>query len=119
MKKLAAVLALFLGVAALSPAPAQAYPGADGYDAGYCIAGGIKMGYSNWFSGTGQIVAIDVDDNSSSNALRRVQWSSPLWVGTAVTDLARHEIYRANRTEAPTLTLYTTSGAYCSVKLDG
>jgi hypothetical protein len=108
-----------VGIAATA-APANAYPGPDGYDSGYCYASsGMKLGASNWFSGTGQIVAIDVNDASSSNNLSRVQWSSPLWVGTATTSLARKEIYRASKTEVMRLTLYTTSGATCSLYLDG
>jgi hypothetical protein len=115
-----AVAALAAVGIAVTAAPANAYPGPDGYDSGSCLAStGMKLGASNWFSGTGQIVAIDVDDSSSSNSLKRVQWSSPLWVGTATTSLARKEIYRASKTEVMRLTLYTSSGATCSLYLDG
>jgi hypothetical protein len=110
-------------VVAAAPAPAAAvpaYPGPDGYDSGYCLAvTGMKMGYSNWFSGTGQVVAIDVNDTTSSDSLRRVQWSSTISTFTATTSLARIEIYRANKYEEPLLTMYTNGGKQCSVRLDG
>jgi hypothetical protein len=118
MRRIIAALAL-TALATLGAAPAQAYPGSDGYDSGYCWADGIKMGVSNYFSGTGQIVAIDADDESGYASFSRVVWSSSISTFTATTSLARKEIYRASRTEAPRLRLYTSLGTSCSLVLDG
>ena len=108
-----------VGIAATA-APAQAYPGPDGYDAQYCTASGIRLDVTNYFSGTGQEFHGDVDDNSSSNSVKRVQFSSSLSVFTASgTSLSDWYIYRAKKTEVVRFTLYTNNGAYCSVTMDG
>jgi hypothetical protein len=119
MKRTALAAAALLGAVTLAP-NAGAYPGPDGYDAMYCTAGGIRLDVTNYFSGTGQEFHGDVDDNSSSNSVRRVQFASSLSVFTASgTSLSDWYIYRANKTEAPRFTLYTNSGAYCSVLMNG
>jgi hypothetical protein len=119
MKRTALAAAALLGAVTLAP-NAGAYPGPDGYDSGYCYAApGMKMGVSNYNSGTGQIVAVDVNDASSSESLARVSWSSPLRSGTFTTSLARVEKYLASKTEVPTMVLRLNSGKTCSLRLDG
>ncbi len=116
------LLAVPLAAAALvvSASSAGAYPGPDGYDSGYCYAApGMKMGVSNYRSGSGQIVAVDVADSSSSESLARVSWSSPLRSGTFTTSLSRVEKYLASPTEIPTMVLRLNSGKICSLRLDG
>jgi hypothetical protein len=124
MKRLAAVcvlaLAMVFGLGAWQRS--MAYPGADGYDSGSCYAHiGLKMGLSNWFHGTGQIIAIDVDDNSKVN-MTKVTFDSDLSgvaTFTATTGLSRKEIYRANRNEKPTIKLWASNGSSCLRTLDG
>jgi hypothetical protein len=109
-----------LAAAAIFAPGAAAYPGPDGYDAMYCTASGIRLDVTNYFSGTGQEFHGDVDDNSSSNSVKRVQYSSSLATFTASwTSLSDWYIYRASKTEAPRFTLYTTNGAYCAVTMNG
>jgi hypothetical protein len=89
--RLAAVLALVLGtIFGLSWHEAsQAYPGPDGYDSGSCYAyTGLKLGVSNWNTGTGQTVAVDVADNSTKVNMVRVTWDGPVSDFT-VTTVAR------------------------------
>ena len=125
MKRTAVVLAFALAVIFGTSAwePVVAYPGSDGYDSGSCYAHtGLKMGLSNWKSGTGQVVAIDVDDNSTSVNMTRVTWDSDLAgvaTFTATTSTARKEIYRANPKEAPWVKLTASNGSSCVKHLDG
>lgn len=115
---LAGALAVIFGVS--SAGPTMAYPGPDGYDSGWCYPyTGVKMGLSNWKSGTGQVVAVDVDDNSTKVNLARVRWESSLGTFIVTTGTARVEIYRANATEKPWITAITTNGSSCSKHLDG
>lgn len=120
MRRLAAVLTFALAIViGLNPGPSVAYPGADGYDKGYCYAAlGLKMGLSNWKSGTGQVIAVDVDDNSKAN-IDRVTFKSSLGSFVVTRGLARVEIYRANPKEIPTMTLWSSNGSSCYRELDG
>lgn len=123
MYRLTAILVLVLGtILGLSIyEPSEAYPGPDGYDSGSCYAyTGLKMGVSNWKSGTGQVVAIDVDDNSTKVNMVRVEWDSDTTSDfIATTSTARKEIYRANPREAPWLRLVASNGSSCYEHLDG
>jgi hypothetical protein len=120
MRRIALAVPLAAAALVASAPSAGAYPGPDGYDAGYCYAGGLRLDASNYFYSTGQEIHTDVDDNTSSNYLVRVSYSSPLWVGThSGTTLSDVYRYRANKTEVMTLTLRTGSGATCSLRLDG
>jgi hypothetical protein len=114
-----AVVGAFCAIGLL-PAHAAAYPGADGYWAKSCTVDGIRLDATNYFSGTGQEVHTDVDDNSSYNNVLRVVWSSSV-AGTFIhstTSLSDVYRYRASRTERMTLSLRTTYGTSCQIYSD-
>lgn len=122
MWRLSAVLALCLGtIFGLSWHEAsEAYPGPDGYDSGSCYAyTGLKLGVSNWNSGTGQKVAVDVSDNSTKVNMVKVTWDDDNADFTVTTGLARVELYRADRLEDPWLRLLASNGSSCYIHLDG
>ena len=103
MKKLNKVAMLFASAALAAPLTvfAQAKP------------------VDNWRSGTGQIVAVDVADNSTKVNMSRVTWADDNANFTVTTGLARVELYRADPKEDPWLRLVASNGSSCYLHLDG